>query len=237
MDGERDRLERIAADSWYARGPNAVMIEYCATVFARTWHGNSCLELGPAEGLMTEALRDSFPDLTLVDGSRRFVETLRARFPGASVVHSLFEELRFDRTFDTIVLSHVLEHVVDPVQLLRKAASWLAPGGEVYAAVPNANSLHRRAAVLMGLLPNVHGFSPADVHHGHRRVYDSETLGRDFRRAGLEIRKTGGFWLKPVSDAQIEAGWTPEMLAAFMKLGEEYPDLSAELYVIAHARK
>jgi len=48
---------------------------------------------------------------------------------------------------------HVLEHVDDPVAVLRLVKSWLKPGGRVLAAVPNARSIHRQAAVIMGLLP------------------------------------------------------------------------------------
>jgi hypothetical protein len=43
----------------------------------------------------------------------------------------------------------------------------------------------------------------------------------------------GGYWLKPLSNAQLEAHWTPEMLEAYMQVGERYPDIAAEIYVIA----
>jgi hypothetical protein len=36
-----------------------------------------------------------------------------------------------------------------------------------------------------------------------------------------------------VSNKQIEANWTPEMLDAFMQLGERYPDIAGEIYVVA----
>lgn len=43
----------------------------------------------------------------------------------------------------------------------------------------------------------------------------------------------GGYWLKPVSNGQIEENWTGKMVEAFMKLGERYPDIAAEIYIIA----
>ena len=43
----------------------------------------------------------------------------------------------------------------------------------------------------------------------------------------------GGYWLKPLSNAQLDRDWTPEMLDAFMALGERYPDVAAEIYVVA----
>jgi 2-polyprenyl-3-methyl-5-hydroxy-6-metoxy-1,4-benzoquinol methylase len=230
---ERARLDAIASDSWYAKGANAATIRYAAKVFNRYWRPGRCLELGPAEGLMTEILSDTFPDLTLVDGSEQFCADLRRRFPNANVQCALFEDFEPDRQFDTIVLSHVLEHVAFPRALLESVRTWLTPRGAVYAAVPNARSIHRQAAVLMETLPTEHSLNETDHHHGHRRVYGPEGFRNEFLAAGLKIRVFGGYWLKPLSNAQIDASWTPDMLDAFMQLGERYPDIAAEIYVVA----
>ena len=230
---EKVRLDGIAADSWYSRGLNTSTVEYCAEVFSRFWKGRRCLEMGPAEGVMTPHLSRTFPDLTLVEGAEAFCASLRERFPAATVIRSLFEEFSPAAPFDTIVLGHVLEHVEDPVEVLRKAASWLAPGGVVCSSVPNARSLHRQAAVLLDLLPAEGSLNPTDLHHGHRRVYDPESFRTDFRTAGLSIRFFGGYWIKPLSNRQMEGSWSPEMIHAFMQLGERYPDIAAEIYVIA----
>ncbi len=111
---EKSRLDQIAADSWYSKGLNTCTIDYCAEVFARFFQGRRCLEMGPAEGVMTGHLARAFPDLTLVEGARAFCDSLRARFPSATVVHSLFEDFQPTERFDTIILGHVLEHVRQP---------------------------------------------------------------------------------------------------------------------------
>ena len=64
-----------------------------------------------------------------------------------------------------------------------------------------------------------------------------ESFHRCFVDAGLAIEKSGGYWLKPLSNRQIEATWTPQMLDAFMQLGERYPDIAAEIYVVATAAR
>lgn len=230
---ELERLESIAEDSWYTRGPAPTSLKYQAGIFRRYWHGERCLELGPAEGLVTDLLAEDFSDVTLVDGSSTFCKELSARFPQATVVNALFEEYTPSQQFDTIVLGHVLEHVVDPVDLLRRARQWLAPDGVVVAGVPNAHSVHRQAAVLMGLLATEESLNEADLHHGHRRVYDLAGLEADFVAAGWKVTKTGGYWLKPLSNTQIAEQWTQEMLDAYMQLGERYPESAAEIYVIA----
>ena len=230
---ERIHLARIAADSWYSKGLNARVLEYCGRVFSRYWKGRRCLEMGPAEGVVTPLLYRTFPELTLVEGAEPFCRELSARFPGAAVVHSLFEEFSPPGRFDTIVLGHVLEHVEHPVEVLRRAAGWLAPGGVICGAVPNARSLHRQAAVMLGMLESEFSFNATDLHHGHRRIYSPETFRADFLAAGLRVDVFGGYWLKPLSNAQMEQSWTPEMVGAFLQLGERYPDIAGVIYVVA----
>ena len=233
LSDEYDRLERVAEDSWYTAGPMPTSLRYLTRVLSRHWTGTSCLELGPAEGITTAALADAFDDLTLVDGSALFCAELAERYPRAVVVNALFEQYRPDRHFDTIVLGHVLEHVVDPVGILRRVRGWVAPGGVVLAAVPNAHSLHRQAAVLMGLLPHEAALNATDLHHGHRRVYDLAGLTADVADAGFTIAHSGGYWIKPLSNDQIAEQWTQQMLDAYMQLGESYPDIAAEIVVVA----
>jgi 2-polyprenyl-3-methyl-5-hydroxy-6-metoxy-1,4-benzoquinol methylase len=235
MEGsaEIERLAGIASDSWYGKGVNAATVAYSVRVFARHWRDGSCLELGPAEGIATAELMKCFSDLTCVDGARSFCETLKNRYPGVAVACALFEHYETERRFDNIVLGHVLEHVDDPVQILKRVREWLMPNGRVFAAVPNARSIHRQLAVVMGLLQKEDELNEADRHHGHRRVYNPESFRQDFLRAGLKIEIFGGYWLKPVSNRQLEETWTPEMIEAAMAVGERYPDIAAEIYVVA----
>ena len=128
----------------------------------------------------------------------------------------------------------MLEHVEDAVDILSRAKEWLRlKTGRLFAAVPNARSLHRQAAVIMGILPEEDTLNEMDYHHGHRRVFNPESFRNAFKRAGLKIEIFGGYWMKPVSNAQIEASWTQEMVDGFMVLGERYPDIAGEIYVIA----
>jgi len=230
---EKKRLDAVAADSWYLRPTNSRMIEYCAQIFARHIRGGNVLELGPAEGVMTSHLVALADKLTLVDGAEVFCEQLRKKFPRAEIVFSLFEEFQPAHLFDTIVLGHVLEHVDDAGAILRLVRQWLAPSGRILAAVPNSRSLHRQAAVIMGMLPFEEAMNEADIHHGHRRIFNPETFRLAFLQAELQIEVFGGYWLKPVSNRQIEETWSPEMLEAFMQLGERYPDIAAEIYAVA----
>ena len=230
---EKQRLESVACDSTYASMTGVASTRYCAKIFERHFQGTSCLELGPAEGVMTAQLTAHFGRLTVVEGSQTFAALIAADHPEVIVHHMLIEAFAPTERYDTIVLGHVLEHVEDPSAILRLAGSWLAPGGRILAAVPNAHSLHRQAAVLMGLLADEHALNEADVHHGHRRVYDPDSFRAVFASAGLNVEHFGGYWIKPLANSQIEKDWTEEMLQAFMQLGELYPEVAAEIYIVA----
>jgi 2-polyprenyl-3-methyl-5-hydroxy-6-metoxy-1,4-benzoquinol methylase len=233
MSIEEQRLSTIASNSRYAEGLNAASVGYSVRIFARHWRPGSCLELGPAEGLATALLVKHFTDLTCVDGAPTFCRVLAERHHGVRVECSLIEEYAPDRTFDNIVLGHVLEHVEDPVAVLKHVAIWLSAGGRIFASVPNARSLHRQLGVVMGLLPTEHSLNPLDLHHGHRRVYDPDSFRGDFRAAGLDIVVSGGYWIKPAANAHLEANWSPDMIEAAMVVGERYPDIAAEIYIVA----
>ena len=56
--------------------------------------------------------------------------------PGITYLGRELRELPEGRQFDVILLLHTLEHVVDPVQLLRSLGKALRPGGRLYVEVP-----------------------------------------------------------------------------------------------------
>ena len=101
------------------------------------------------------------------------------------------------------------------------------------AAVPNSHSIHRQAAVYMGLLEYEKQLNETDEKNGHRRVYDMESLKKDFLNAGYEIESSGGYWLKPLSNGQINQYWNEEMIQAFLVLGEKYPEIAGEIFIVS----
>jgi len=233
---EKETLEQIRRHSLCSAGACPNSIKCSCEVLSRFIRGDSLLEMGPAEGVMTERLARLGKRMTLVEGSETFCDSLRQRFPQVEVVHALFEEFRPAGRFDNIILGHVLEDVDNPAAIVKQASSWLKPEGRMLAAVPNCRSIQRQAAVIIGLLKSEDELNDLDRHHGHRRVFNPKSFRACFTQASLQIEFFGGYWLKPLSNQQIEEHWTPSMLDAFMRLGERYPDIAGEIYVVARAK-
>lgn len=236
---EIKRLDDIARWFDLRQGIQGRTTYWCALHSASMFRGDSCLELGCADGTMTRFLENYFENLVAVDGAAEFVELTRKRVSHKTrVIQSLFEELELDEQFHTILMAHVLEHVQDPVELLERVSqNWLAPDGILLIWVPNAWSLHRKAAVYMGLMSRSDELNELDRRLGHRRVYSPETLRQDIQAVGLQIEQTGGIFLKPLSNAQMEANWTEEMVQAYYALGFEFPDYCAEIYAKCSRRR
>lgn len=236
LDDELNRLDQLALRADYDRGVNAYMVRKSAEIALRWYRGTSILELGPAEGVATPYFLNASEDVTCVEGSRALALDIERRFPNAHVHCTLFEKYEPTRTFGTIVMGHVLEHVVNPVEILDRARSWLSPGGVIIAAVPNANSLHRQAGVKLGIIGTETDLDDGDVRVGHRRVFDMRELRNVVRMAGLAEVATGGYWLKVLPNSQIEAQWNDEQIKVYMDLGERYPEIAADIYVVAENR-
>jgi len=196
--------------------------------------GPTGLELGPAEGEMTQFLMADFEELTVVDGASELLDQIPSS-PHLVKVCSLFEDFEPAGGFDTIVMEHILEHVAEPVPLLLRVRRWLKPGGRILVGVPNGHSIHRLVAVKMGLLGEPCQLNSRDEALGHRRVYTRETLSTDLQAAGLSIDEMGGVFFKPLSNKQIQDHWTEDMINGFYELGKDFPEHAAELYAVCTA--
>jgi SAM-dependent methyltransferase len=70
------------------------------------------------------------------------VAVAAAQSAGANVTQASLDDLpQPSGTFEHVTLSHVLEHVHDPVRLLRQCLELLVPGGRLWLQTPNLESL------------------------------------------------------------------------------------------------
>jgi 2-polyprenyl-3-methyl-5-hydroxy-6-metoxy-1,4-benzoquinol methylase len=231
-----DHLNEIAATYDSVTDFDGHLIRYNYRAMRPYLRGPAILELGCASGVMTRWLAREFPTLSVVDGSAKYIEEVKATVRSdVQFHHSLFQDFRCHTAFNDVVMTRALEHIPEPVELLERIRNWVAPDGRLHLVVPNALSLHRRLGVYMGMLSAPNAFSERDRLYGHCRVYDPDLLRQHLVEAGWKVELVTGCFLKPLSNAQMMQ-FTPELLDALFEVGRELPRYCSELYAVA-ARK
>lgn len=236
------RLDAVTGSYGEGAAPfDLAMRHFMMRSFEPWFRDGPALQVGCAHGDQTSLLVERFSDLTVVEAAAEFIEHTRARIgPRATYVQSLVEDYAPAQRFETILFSHVLEHVDDPVAVLRHLGGLLTPTGRLFVVVPNAEAPSRRIAVKMGVLDHLEALSPDDIAAGHRRVYRLDTLSRDVAAAGLPAETTGGIFFKPLANFQLNALIGGPLigdpfLEGCYRLGLERPADCASIYVVARA--
>ena len=196
----------------------------------------SMLELGLGHGYSTEYFSNTFDRYMVVEGSVEMIGRFQDRhqFGNVDIVHGFFEDFDTELRFDAIGMGFVLEHVDDPALILRNFSRFLTPGGSIFIAVPNAESLHRRIGHEAGLLPNMQALSEADIDFGHQRYFTCSSLCQMVESAGLEVENIEGLLLKPITSQQIaQLELSEAILQALLKVGVSYPELSNSILLKA----
>lgn len=211
---------------------DAYSIEHTAKLIIRYRAGNKLLEVGCGEGLMTQYLLNNF-EITAIDGREEGIKKVKKRFgKKVKAKTTLFEQFSTKEKFTDIVVAHVLEHVGDPVALLKRTKKWIAHGGKIHIIVPHANSLHRLIASTSRILNKPTDLTSHDKKAGHRRVYLLQALESDIKAAGLKVIYEQGVLVKPLpSPLMLPFGKT--IINYFVKLGKYFPKIAGEIYIIA----
>jgi 2-polyprenyl-3-methyl-5-hydroxy-6-metoxy-1,4-benzoquinol methylase len=207
--------------------------------FEPFFKSGSLLELGSFKGDFTKRFLHYFNDVTCVEASDSAVEEAKIKL-GAKVhfVNALFENAALPKHYDNIVLTHVLEHLDNPVSLLKRVNDeWLSEHGRFFVVCPNANAPSRQIAVKMGLISHNSAITPAEAEHGHRCTYTLDTLERDAVAAGLKVVHRSGIFFKALANFQWDRLLqtdiiTPEYLEGCYKLGQHYPDLCSSIFLM-----
>jgi len=202
---------------------------YPKRIVAQSRGARSVLELGLGHGFSTKAFSETFRRHVVLEGSPAVIDNFKINNPGSPsvIVETYFENFHTTEKFDVIVMGFVLEHVDDPILILRRFADYLTPAGKVFVAVPNAEVLNRRFGKAAGLLVDVKELSEHDQLLGHKRYYTVDTLRKDLSIAGYEVEKLEGIYLKPFTTKQIrQLKLDPMILRAMCEVGIEYPELS-----------
>lgn len=216
-----------------------VMHPYMIKSFEPFFNKGSLLELGSFKGDFTGRFLPYFDDVTCVEASDVAVAEAKQKLGDkVKFVNSLFEKVTLPKRYDNIVLTHVLEHLDDPVLVLKRInEEWLAESGRFFLVCPNANAPSRQIAVKMGLISHNAAVTPAEAEHGHRCTYTLDTLERDAVAAGLTVVHRSGIFFKALANFQWDRLLqtdiiSKEYLDGCYKLGQQYPDLCSSIFLM-----
>ena len=134
--------------------------------------GASVLEVGAGRGSVTQHLLEG-RHVVATDLSESSVEAMRGRFVDSPNVEVLQADLRTwdpGRTFDSLLMVNVLEHIRDDVGALTSLRRFVRPGGSIVVYVPAMNGLYGKW----------------DLHVRHLRRYSKWRLREVMRQASLD---------------------------------------------------
>lgn len=149
--------------------------------YARAHGFKTILDVGCGSGLALDAARQFGLETYGIELSSTAAAECRGK--GHVIFPFLLHEMdsKWEGCFDLISLNQVIEHVRDPVQVVKDCARFISPHGVVAIAVPNDKGVIR-------LLPWMeHNWPPHHVSRWRRK--DLQNLARI---AGMKVLKLGG---------------------------------------------
>ena len=169
--------------------------EACLHYLPRYASGGTILELGAGDGLLARSLAAQglpFDRYVATEASSARLASLESslgdpRFEARAL--DIDRELPEDiGTFDTVILLALVEHLIDPIDALRRVRSLLKPGGVAFIDTPNIAKYTRRVRLALGQFPSTasreeglvtFGGDPVDLHdEGHLHYFTYRSLSR-----------------------------------------------------------
>ncbi len=134
------------------------------------------LDIGCSTGVFLKLFKDKGCEVWGVEPSESGEV---AKEKGIKVLRSTFEKARLPSNyFDVVILNHTLEHVINPIVVLKKVRTILKNSGIVFVDVPNFGSLSSK------IFGYYWRFLTPEEHLFH---FTFETLKRVFEKAGFKV--------------------------------------------------
>ena len=162
------------------------------------------LELGCASGAFGAALMQRFPGASVIgiEAGRAAAEKARTRLD--RVIHGRLEEVSLAAEglrhgeVDTVVAADILEHLVNPWDVLVRLRPFLAPEAQVVASIPNIRNLTVVSQLLLGGRFDYDERGLLDITH--LRFFTLDGIKRMFRETGYVLERDMAIILPALRD-------------------------------------
>lgn len=245
----KDRAAKYQAAYLADYGFEGIMVHYRRTLLLERLHEYRpvhVIEIGcGSELLYEEWLKQggAVESWTIVEPAKKFADHARkSGLPNLTVVQAFFEDAileikqRIAGAPDLVICSSLLHEVPSEKALLTAIHHIMGANSCVHINVPNSESLHRRLAKAMKLIPDTKALSERNISLAQPRVYDMPMLKADLAEAGLSVFCEGGYLIKPFSHKQMEninSAIDASVIDGLFQLGKTMPDLASEIFVEA----
>ena len=209
---ELDKFADLAHRWWDPNGPQRALHELNPTrlayVRARgSLRGTKVLDVGCGGGLLSEAMAGEGAEVVALDLAPELIEIARLHLlemqvaqPALRVdyrlqsVESMAAEM--PQRFDAITCMEMLEHVPDPLSIVRSCAGLLKPGGRLFVSTLNRTAASFALAIVGA--EYIAGLLPKGTHSYAQFIKPSE-LAAWLREAGLQLEDVSGLHYNPLT--------------------------------------
>ena len=105
---------------------------------------DTLLELGLGHGYSTDIFSKFFRQHVILEGSPAIIRNFKIKYPDCTseIIETFFEEFSGQRKFDVIVMGFILEHVDDPIEILKHFREYLTPeSGNMFISSPQCRGI------------------------------------------------------------------------------------------------
>jgi 2-polyprenyl-3-methyl-5-hydroxy-6-metoxy-1,4-benzoquinol methylase len=136
--GPRDLL---SDDRLLMSRPDMDWLEECGlSTFEKSRKRRRLLDVGCGSGLQLSDFSKRGWDCEGTEVSKPSLQALRAA--GFTIRHGILHDMQLDPgSYDLVVLHHVIEHLTDPLEEIKRIHSLLQPGGWLFIVTPGADSI------------------------------------------------------------------------------------------------
>tara|TARA_X000001036_G_C20691696_1_gene809629 strand:- start:4626 stop:5453 length:828 start_codon:yes stop_codon:yes gene_type:complete len=133
------------------------------------------LDIGSGTGISCIMLEKKGFEMIGVDPDPKNSQLINSKLETGKCINSYFEDLHIENKVDVIWITHVIEHLEQPDELLEKCKEWIKPGGTICIAVPDCDN----PSMLDHSLNN-----PYHIYH-----FTKNSLKVLFEKCGYEVVK------------------------------------------------
>jgi len=164
--------------------------------------GKRALDIGCGGGLAAEGMAKCGANVTGIDLGAQTIEIAQLHALESSLKITYLREAaethaeRFAGHYDIVTCLEMLEHVPDPLSIVRAAAVMVRPGGDIFFSTLNRN-LKSYLLAVVGAEYVMKLLTPGT--HTYERFIKPSELARWSRAAGLEAQDIAGIEYNPLT--------------------------------------